>query len=195
MSGIRTDAQGLPLLDQSSEDGFVDCVLRIENPVVDGEHIVFDLRASHEGRPLGVRARLRRTIRPGIDGDMHLIGEHVYRNGLEISSLGAQSDAFVTALAMRYGAGPAPRTMVASERYTVIALQQDGTDLETCAVRLKIFGRDGEDCDEDDYYESFFNVDLPGGFVYWNEKDDDYREPMLRALTAHTAGDPAMAAG
>ena len=45
-----------------------------------------------------------------------------------------------------------------------------------------LFGKDGEPFDEDVYYESFFNVDLPNGSVYWNEKDPDYREPLLRAL-------------
>jgi hypothetical protein len=47
---------------------------------------------------------------------------------------------------------------------------------------MKLFGRDDEPFIEDDYYESFFNVDLANGLVYWNEKDQEYREPLLRAL-------------
>jgi hypothetical protein len=50
------------------------------------------------------------------------------------------------------------------------------------SVRIKLFGRDTEAFSEDDYYESFFNVDFPGGFVYWNEKDPEYRAPLVAAL-------------
>jgi len=56
--------------------------------------------------------------------------------------------------------------------------------LENQLVKLKLFGRDGDAFDEDAYYESVFNVDLRRGYVYWNEKDQDYREPLLRALAA-----------
>ena len=52
------------------------------------------------------------------------------------------------------------------------------------SVKLKIFGKDGEPFDEAAYYESFFNVDLPNRFVFWNEKDPEYRKPLLRALSA-----------
>jgi hypothetical protein len=77
----------------------------------------------------------------------------------------------------------------AGESYTLIALQQEDTELETHAVRAKIFGRDRDDAAlEEDYYESFFHIDLPNGHVQWNEKDADYREPLLRAWTAPGAG-------
>lgn len=181
---MLTDQNGLPVLDQFSEEGFVDCILRIERLTREGDQYVFDLYASHAGETVGVRARLKAEIGPGLDSEMNLIKEHVYWKGLEVSSLGPESDRFIDALASLYGAGPGPRAMVQSETYTVIALQQEGTDLTCEQVRLKIFGKDADDCHEDDYYESFFNVDLPGGFVYWNEKDQDYRGPLLRALAA-----------
>jgi hypothetical protein len=181
---VLTDENGLPVLDQFSEEGFVDCVFRIENLTRDGEHFVFELRSSYRNEVVGVRARLKAEIGPGIDAEMNIINEHVYWRGLEISSLGPESDRFVAALGSLYGAESIPEAMVQSETFTVIALQQDSTDLESKQVRLKIFGNDGADCAEDDYYEAFFNVDLPGGFVYWNEKDGDYREPMLKALAA-----------
>lgn len=181
---MLTDKNGLPVLDQFSEEGFVDCVFRIENLVRDGEHFVFELRSSYRNEAVGVRARLKAEIDPGIDAEMNLIKEHVYWRGLEISSLGPDSDRFVAVLASLYGAESTPEAMVQAETFTVIALQQNGTDLESEQVRLKIFGKDGTEDAEDDYYEAFFNVDLPGGLVYWNEKDESYRKPMLKALAA-----------
>ena len=50
--------------------------------------------------------------------------------------------------------------------------------------RPRQIGRDGEPFVEDDYYESFLNVDIGGRFVYWNGKDPDYRVAILRALSA-----------
>lgn len=51
-------------------------------------------------------------------------------------------------------------------------------------VKIKLFGNDRETDSEDDYYESFFNLDLPNGLVFWNEKDQEYREPLVRSLSS-----------
>lgn len=48
---------------------------------------------------------------------------------------------------------------------------------------MKLFGKDGEPFDEDAYYESFFNIDFANGIAYWNEKDPDYRIPLLNAIS------------
>ncbi|MBI5461354.1 MAG: hypothetical protein HY941_04120 [Gammaproteobacteria bacterium] len=74
--------------------------------------------------------------------------------------------------------------MIPEETFTAIALHQQDTDLACHTVKLKLFGRDQEPFNEDDYYESFFNVDLANGFVWWNEKDPDYRSPLIRGLRA-----------
>ena len=50
-------------------------------------------------------------------------------------------------------------------------------------IKIKIFGKDSENDLENDYYESFFNLDLANGFVFWNEKDEEYREPLIRGLS------------
>ena len=55
--------------------------------------------------------------------------------------------------------------------------------MTTEPVKLKLFGRDRPSDQEDDYYESFFNLDLKNMFVFWNEKDQEYRAPLLRALS------------
>lgn len=50
-------------------------------------------------------------------------------------------------------------------------------------VKIKIFGNDSDNSFENDYYESFFNLDLKNGLVFWNEKDQDYREALIRSLS------------
>ncbi|RYD42211.1 MAG: hypothetical protein EOP85_11530 [Verrucomicrobiaceae bacterium] len=64
-----------------------------------------------------------------------------------------------------------------------MALHQGEISLMDQPVKLKIFGRDTEPFNEDDYYESFFNLDIPNRLAFWNEKDSDYREALLRGLS------------
>lgn len=73
--------------------------------------------------------------------------------------------------------------MVQSESYTAIALHRGPIDMTKQPVKLKLFGRDGPTDSEDDYYESFFNLLLEDGFVFWNEKDQEYRAPLLNGLS------------
>ncbi len=74
-------------------------------------------------------------------------------------------------------------SFISSERFTAIALHQGEIDLERECVKIKLFGRDTDPDLDANYYESFFNADLPNRLVYWNEKDSDYREPLVRALS------------
>lgn len=69
------------------------------------------------------------------------------------------------------------------ETFTAIALHQEPLEMEQQLVKIKIFGRDGDPFDEQAYYESFFNLDLKEGFVFWNEKDPDYRKPLIQGLS------------
>ena len=55
--------------------------------------------------------------------------------------------------------------------------------MEAAPIKIKIFGRDADPVDEDAYYESFFNLDLKNRLVFWNEKDQDYRKPLIQGLS------------
>lgn len=178
------DDLGLPILDQFSEEGFVDCIFKIDDLKKDQNFYRFNLFASHNARKVGFSVKLVDNVGPGFDADMKLIENHVYRRGVSFRSLGQASDDLITALAELYGRDSGPLRMVPEETFTMIALQQQDTNLESDAIKMKLFGRDSEPFVEDDYYESFFNVDIPGGFVSWNEKDPDYRDPLIRALSA-----------
>jgi hypothetical protein len=180
----RTDSKGNPILDQHSEDGFVDLMFLISDLSDDGDHYRFHLSASYKRRVVGLDVVLVRGIQGGFNAKMNLVKKHVYREGVRFLRSGEESDRLICAIGDLYGAERAKRMMVNEETFTAIALHQGRIDLEAEAVKLKIFGRDGEPFVEDDYYESFFNVDLPNGFVYWNEKDQEYRQPLLRGLTA-----------
>ena len=184
--GLRVNQSGLPILDQFSEEGFIDCVFKITDLEEGEDSYSFNLRASHSGTDLGLRAEVVKGIQGGFDTEMSLVQEHVCRNGVRFFRTGPESDALVSVLAGLYGFGDVSLQMVKKETYTGIALHQGVIDMKSDPVKIKVFGKDQDRDSAEDYYEAFFNLDLKNGFVFWNEKDQEYREPLIRALSTDT---------
>ncbi len=181
---LQLGTNGNPVIDQLRHEGFVDLTLQIQKLADNQTHYRFHLAASHDNSELGIDVILAKGIKSGFDGNMDLMKDHVYRQGVRFIRSGIESDRLVSAIGTFYDADPVPEKMVPEESFTVIALHQGDLDFENECVKLKLFGKDGEPFDEDAYYESFFNVDFVNRMVYWNEKDADYRQPLLRALAA-----------
>ena len=176
---IQLDDAGRPLLTQMSEEGFVDCVFRIARASQTAEAHVLELEASHEGAVVGCRAIVRRDLRAGFDEEMEILPDRVYRSAVRLLRSGPESDELVTALARLYGQGDRRLSMVESIDLTGIVLHKEEVDMETMPMRIKLFG--GE---ETDAFETYFEVHLTSGFVFWNEKDPDYRAALLGAVSA-----------
>ena len=124
-----------------------------------------------------------KNIQGGFDSEMNLKKENVYRHGVTFYRAGSESDRLISALALKYGGEKKTLIMVNEESYTAIALHQGELNMEVEPIKLKIFGRDSEPIDEDAYYESFFNLDLKNRLIFWNEKDPDYRKPLIKGLS------------
>lgn len=179
---IRVSRDNLPILDQFSEEGFVDCVFKITNLNSTDDRYIFRMDASYNDERAGICVRLAKGIKPIFDAKMNVIKDNYYRNGVSFLRSGPESDRLISAVARLYGMDGTGLAFVPEETFTAVALHQAEIDLERESVKLKLFGRDTESDPAANYYESFFNVDLPNGLVYWNEKDPEYREPLLRAL-------------
>jgi hypothetical protein len=179
---IQTDGKGNPILDQFSEEGFVDLTFRVCDLADDSRSYRFHLAASHKRKNVGMDVVLMKGIQGGFNAKMNLVAKHVYRKGVRFLRSGAESDRLISAVGELYGSKPFPKRMVDEETFTAIALHQGKLDMAREPVKLKLFGKDADPVDEEAYYESFFNVDLANGIVCWNEKDPDYRDPLLRAL-------------
>ena len=184
---LTIDEKGLPILDQFSEEGFIDCVLKVENLRIEEKWLNFHMAASFEDQRVGVDVSVVRGIQAGFNANMELNNEHVYRQGVYFSRSGPESDRLVAAIAKLYGMETTVNKMVDQESYTAIALHQGDIDPESEPVKIKLFGNDSEAEDEARYYEIFFNLDLQNGFVFWNEKDQEYRYPLVNSLARNVA--------
>ncbi len=180
---ISIDSQGNPILDQFSEEGFVDLTFRLTDLTDDGQHYRFHLAASYLDQLVGMNVVVVKGIQGGFDARMELVKDNVYQQGVRFLRSGPESDRLISAISELYGSDKPTKGMIEEETFTAIALHQGACDMDSEPVKLKIFGRDGEPFDEEEYYESFFNLDLPSGFVFWNEKDPDYRNALLQALS------------
>jgi hypothetical protein len=180
---MNTDSYGNPVLDQYSEEGFIDCVLRIINRSETPDHYRLRLQATYADQVVGMNVVIVKNIQGGFDSEMNLKKANVYQRGVVFYRTGPESDRLLGALAALYGQEKQVLRMTAEESFTAIALHQGALDMEREPVKVKIFGRDGEPFDQDAYYESYFNLDLKHGLVFWNEKDQEYRKPLIRALT------------
>jgi hypothetical protein len=101
--------------------------------------------------------------------------------GLTLRRVGAASDSFVQLLAKHYGIKKAPVRMRESVDLAAVVLEGNPENLPKEPVKIKIFfNADSER--EEEYGEAFLNIDLPRRLVQFNEKDPDYRAPIISAL-------------
>ena len=180
---MKSDSQGNPIIAQYSEEGFVDCVFRIADLTETDTSYRFRLVGSYKGETVGMGVVVVKGIQAGMDAKMALIKDHVYQKGVVFSRTGPESDRLINALSVMYGAGEKHGQMVPTEAFTAIALHVGPIDMTKEPIKLKLFGHDGPTDSEADYNESFFNLDLKNKLVFWNEKDQEYRKPLLRSLS------------
>lgn len=180
---LRVDPEGNPILDQFSEEGFIDCVFKIKALEKTNNSYKFHMTASYDEEVLGVDVEVIQGIVGGFDPDMNLIKSNVYQNGVIFRRSGEESDRLICVLSDLYGIPSPEITMVEEERFTGIGLYNGYVDMEENPIKIKLFGRDGEPFIEEEYNESFFNLDLKNGFVFWNEKDQEYRQPLINGLS------------
>jgi hypothetical protein len=64
---IATDNLGNPILEQFSEDGFVDCVLKISDLVESSEYFNFHISASSEAKVVGMDIVVRKPLLSGLE--------------------------------------------------------------------------------------------------------------------------------
>jgi hypothetical protein len=99
----------------------------------------------------------------------------------QIRSIGAASDNFVAFLAKRYRLPSLASAMVRSVKASVVGLEGDPGAVLRAPTKTKFFFFDSGP--EDRYAEVFLNVDSTRHTLQFHEKDEEYRRPLLLALT------------
>ncbi|MBB5032483.1 hypothetical protein HNQ65_002065 [Prosthecobacter vanneervenii] len=140
-------------------------------------------RGTYKGAEVGFRVRLPSEWKPGTLGNT---GITTYQATITLESLGAASDCFVVALGDLYGGELRPTSMAPQVTFTAISLEGTPATLEKGATKIKLFFEPTEDSEEASelfYAEHYLNIDLESRTVEFHEKDDSYRDAVLRALS------------
>lgn len=106
---------------------------------------------------------------------------HFYWGSATITSTGLESDAFIRQVARFYNIQDPVEKFRDSIPAQVVGLANDPADIESSPIKMKFFIN--PDADEDLYSEIFINIDLSTNTLEFNEKDPDYRLPLVRSLT------------
>jgi hypothetical protein len=156
------------------DDGFVDLTFALERRSARE----FVAHGTHRGTAVAFSVELGRAWDSSDAGGITLM-----RGRAVLRSVGARSDAFVRALAGLYGIDEPGASMLAAVEVEAVALGGDPQRLDEGSVRLKLFFNSDGDASEALYAEAYLNLDLAAGRLDFNEKDHDYRRPLLGALT------------
>jgi hypothetical protein len=171
----------LPELFAGSEEGFVDTSLRIvqHRRLADGGH-TFHVRAKAGEATVGFVIEVSADWRPDTLGD----SIPVFRGSVRYRSLGAESNAFVRQVAQAYGRPADDPVMPQEIQFAAIALSGNPMTFEGGKVNMKLFY---EPENEDLYAEVYTNLNPNERLAEFREKDEGYRENLIRALGAVAA--------
>jgi hypothetical protein len=167
-----------PQIMAKAADGFVDLSFALESRKQDpgvGERLV----AIGEDGDRSVSFAI--VIEPGWK-DVKVEGLDLpsHQGRVMIESLGRASDALVQAIDRLYVTRVGAERMQRATRFTGISLGGDPSRLDAGPVKIKLFF---ESEVEGRYAECFLNIDVEAKSIELNEKDEDYRRPVVLALS------------
>ena len=166
----------LPELTSEGEDkDWADLVLGTHSIARDRNGYRITVRGTFRGERVGFEVATAAAWKAeGLGGKIPVfIGRMTFR------SIGAESDAFVRALAVLYKQGSTGLEMKNEVGFDVISLEGDPRLLETQKISTKVFY---ESDNKNKYAEAYANFDLPSKKFYFKEKDPDYRSNLLQAF-------------
>lgn len=167
-----------PEVTSEAEEGFHDLLFYIQDfkRLPDGSQSIRVL-GKHKGRQLGLEIVLSPTWKAGS------LGENVplvtYRGVISYRSVGSDSDVFAQVLDEIYGTKVGLKTMSKETQFTGISLGGDPRDLDSGAVKMKLFFESDK---EAEYAELYTNIRLADHRLEICEKDPGYRLAIVKAL-------------
>jgi hypothetical protein len=165
-----------------TEDGFEDVTLPAGEPKelpTGGTSI--EAKGLVDGKDVGFLIKLGSTWKGSqMAPDVNM---QIYAGSIVLESIGAPSDVFVKSLAQEYKTKLRPAKMKEQVKVDGLALEGNPSNLNAGVVKIKIFfNSDSEK--EGEYAEAFLNLDMKNKQVQFNEKDEEYREAIMRALSS-----------
>jgi len=163
------------------EDGWNDIFLKIvKDQKTDSSHI-YTVKGLYKEQTVGLQIEVNSSIGAGIVDGTPNVNSGIARQSVHIRSMGAESDAFVKALAELYGRPTLKAFRQQPLSVTAFSLNETPVNLDKDGYyKLKLFL---EEYDEDLYSEVFLNINTEKKEIEINEKDWEYRRAIIELLT------------
>ena len=168
-----------------SSEGFADLVLPVRGQNCDARGgCTIDVEGEYKGSQVGIRI----TFAPDMEENKFedLTGEgklFAQADGIILEPKGERGQNFVRLLSTVYNTPITSVSLPLTIRLTALPLEGNPRNIGSAPLKFKTFHHDDEP-DASDYFELFIDPDLKNGIVRFNEKDTDYRKPILRAFGA-----------
>mgnify|MGYP003575406996 CR=1 FL=1 len=164
------------------EDGWNDIFLKIvKDQKTDSSHI-YTVKGLYKEQTVGLQIEVNSSIGAGIVDGKPNVNSGIARQSVHIRSMGAESDAFVKALAELYGHPTLKTFRQQPLSVTAFSLNETPVNLDKDGYyKLKLFL---EEYDEDLYSEVFLNINTEKKEIEINEKDWEYRKPIIELLSS-----------
>ena len=163
------------------EEGWSDIFLKItEDTKTDTSHI-YVAKGLYKNRTVGLQIEINSKIGAGIvngeiDGKVGFV-----KNAVHLKSLGKESDELVKALSELYKYPTNKGFTKQTISTTAFSLNEKAVDLEKKDYyKLKLFFSEE---DENLYSEIFLNINTKKEEIEIHEKDEEYREPIIKVWT------------
>jgi len=142
---------------------------------------VIAVRGEYRGHSVGVELSVRGQMKPGIVGD-HIDKTAFYGSGVLIRGMGDLTRHFADVLSEVYILPVGSAEPLQQLDLTSFALDGDPVLIETEHLNFKVFHDDEDKLGL--YFEMFLHIDIPSGYVRFDEKDEEYRENVVRSFAA-----------
>jgi len=163
------------------EEGWHDCFFKIISSTSTDSTTTFVCKGLHKGKAVGLQFEVRTDMGAGITPAGELNSEAgLVKKAVQIKSIGQESNELIKVLSELYGKPTTRPFIKQTDWITAYSLNQKPVDLnKSDYYKLKLFF----DKDEDLYAEVFLNIKTSAGEIELNEKDEEYRDNVIKALT------------
>lgn len=146
----------------------------------DGRTIII-AQGKYRGRSVGVELSVRGQMKPGIVGN-DVDKTAFYASGLLVRSMGDITRHLAVVFSEAYILPVGIADPLRQLDLTSFALAGDPMLIKTEHLNFKVFHDDENKMGL--YFEMFLHIDIPSGYVRFDEKDEEYRENVLKSFAA-----------
>jgi hypothetical protein len=164
-----------------ADEGWHDVFFSIVSMTSTDSTRTYICKGLNKGKTVGLQVETRKDMGAGITPAGELNSQMGFiKNAVQFKSIGEESNELIKVLADLYGKPTTKPFSKQTNWLTAFSLNQKPVDLDKKDYyKLKIFF----DQDEDLYSELFLNINTQTGEIELNEKDEEYREGVIKNLT------------